>query len=124
MEQVIAIYIDCSKEQFLKWINSIVGHLKEDVKIGDDTIFYSGSMGRLLVMSNDGSSFLEVNCFFTPQPWATHVECSRQAAREVKCKVRCEPGAYYPEVNPLSNTWLEIDGTKEPIEERLFEWND
>lgn len=124
MAREIAIYIDCSPERFAEWVGSIAGPLNENQKIGDTSTIYSGPLGRIVVSSNDEDSFLEVTCFLSPSPWATHADCGRQAARELKCRVRCEPGAEYPEVIRHSETALEIDGTKEPLEERLFEWVD
>ncbi|MBX7228969.1 MAG: hypothetical protein K1X48_05135 [Burkholderiaceae bacterium] len=125
MKQEIWIYIDCPIEKLLKWLSSVIGPLKEKEKIGDTCTFYNDSNnGVVLIMSNHENSCLEVGFYSPPNLWTTPVECGRQAARELKCKVRCEPGADYPEVHPLSDTFLEIDGTKEPLQERLFTWEE
>lgn len=115
----IGIYIDRPVEQVVKWISSVVGPLNEDTRIGNHVFIYSCSLGKVIVTSNDEDSFVEVT-FFTPGIWKTGAECARQAARELRCKAHCDPGADYPEVDPYSDVMLEIDATKEPIEERLF----
>ena len=115
----IGIYINSPMEQVVKWISSVVGLLNEDTRIGNDVFIYSCSFGKVIVTSNDEDSFVEVS-FHTPGIWKTGAECARQAARELRCKVHCDPGADYPEVNPHSDVMLEIDATTEPIEERLF----
>jgi len=106
-------------ERVVKWIGSVVGTLDEDTRIGDDVFIYSCPLGKVIVTANNEDSFVEVS-FGTPGIWKTGAECARQAARELRCKVHCDPGADYPEVDPLSDVMLEIDATTDPIEERLF----
>ena len=93
--------------------------MNEETCIGNDVLIYSCSLGKVIVTSNDEDSFVEAS-FLTSGLWKTSAECARQAARELRCKVHCDPGADYPEVDPYSDVMLEIDATTEPIEERLF----
>lgn|GEM_PF-6436396 len=124
MTQEIWIYVDCPREKLVEWLRSLIGPFKENVKIDDATTIFYSKQGFLLIMSNSENSWLEVGLHSPPLLWMTPLECGRQLARELKCKVRCEPGTDYPEVHPLSDTCLEIDGIKEPIKERLFTWEE
>jgi hypothetical protein len=106
----------------IAWLNKVVGPLEiANSLVG--TTFYSSSLGPIVVTSwtEEGSfeeeSFIEVNVFLnTPTPsWATHADFGRQAAREMTCVVQCEPDENYPEVHPLSDVFLEINGDGERL---------
>jgi hypothetical protein len=81
---------------------------------------YPSLLGIVIVTPNiqDGP-FVGVEFNMPHIPWATAVDCGRQAARELGCVVRCEPGQYFPEVDPLSDAVLEIDGDTE----RIINWD-
>ena len=54
-------------------------------------------------------------------PYAQAVAAARQAveirdaARELGCTVRCDPGQHFPEVSPHSPVFLEIVGDRETL---------
>lgn len=103
----------CPMEQLLTWIEMIIGPLEKPEEAGDSTI-YPGPIGPTIVTPvQDG--FVSV-CFNTSlTPWETDVDCARQAARELKCTVRCDPGQHFPEVHPASDIFLEINGETERL---------
>ncbi len=116
-EKEVAIYVSCPLEQLITWLNELGGPLEESARVAE-TIFYQSSVGPMVVICVEDHSFIDV-CFHTRNgPWVTSVDLGRQAVRELRCVVRCEPGHYYPEVDPLSNVWLEINGGQE----RLISW--
>ena len=116
-EKELAIHVSCPLEQLIAWLNVLVGPLDESARVAE-TIFYQSSVGPVVVICVEDHAFIDV-CFRTRNsPWVTSVDLGRQAARELGCAVRCEPGHYYPEVDPLSNVWLEINGDQE----RLISW--
>ncbi len=95
-------------------LNVLVGPLEESARVSD-TIFYQSSVGPVVVICVEDHAFIDI-CFHTRNsPWATSVDFGRQAACELRCVVRCEPGHYYPEVDPLSDVWLEINGDQEQL---------
>ena len=116
-EKELAIHVSCPLEQLIAWLNVLVGPLEVSARVAE-TIFYQSSIGPVVVICVEDHAFIDV-CFRTRNsPWVTSVDLGRQAARELGCAVRCEPGHYYPEVDPLSNVWLEIGGDQE----RLISW--
>ena len=119
MEQqtAIEIYIkDCPNDRLFAWIESAVGPLGNPEEIGDATL-YPSPLGPVIITPNiqDGP-FVGVEFIMPHSPWATDVDCGRQAARELGCIVRCDPGQHFPEVDPLSDAVLEINGYTERIE--------
>jgi hypothetical protein len=52
-------------------------------------------------------------------PWPSSPALARHLADRLRCVVRCDPGAMYPEVDPLSDVFLEIEGHRES----LVTWN-
>ena len=113
-DKEVAIYVSCPLERLIAWLNVLVGPLEESARVAE-TFFYQSSVGPVVVICVQDHPFIDV-CFHTHNsPWTTHVDFGRQAARELGCMVRCEPGHYYPEVDPLSNVWLEINADQERL---------
>ena len=118
-QEDIEIYVrDCAVEELEGWIESSFSPLGRPDRFGD-TLVYPSSLGPV-TLTNVGGPFVGI-WFATPRsPWATDVDCARQAATELKRVVRCDPGRHSPEVDPQSDVFLEIDDGVE----RLVEWHD
>ena len=117
----IEIYLrDCTYERLLAWLEAVVGPLGP-AEVAGEAMVYSSSVGPVVVRPEiEGCPFVGV-WFNSPKtPWATDVDCGRQAARELKCVVRCCPGQHFPEVPWwASDKFLEIVGGWE----RIVTWN-
>jgi hypothetical protein len=116
----IEIYLrDCPSERLVEWLRSVVGPLKDPVKVGA-AVVYPSAVGSVVVTPNiEDGPFVGVWFNTHSSPWGTDVECARQAARELACTVRCCPGQDFPEVPFwVSDTFLEISGGVE----QLIKW--
>jgi hypothetical protein len=115
----IEIYVrDCSNEQLIAWIESAIGPLGQPEHAREAVVYPSLFGPVILTPGTDGGPFVSI-WFNTPQsPWATDVDCGRQAARELGCIVRCSPGRSLPEIDPASPVFLEIERGAE----RLVVW--
>jgi hypothetical protein len=115
----IAIFVrDCPNERLIAWIESAIGPLGEPEPAGEAVVYPSLLGPVILTAGIEGGLFVSI-WFNTPQsPWATDVDCGRQAARELGCTVRCSPGENFPEVHPASPVFLEIECGAE----RLVVW--
>jgi hypothetical protein len=113
----IEIYVlDCPREQLLSWIEMSLGPLGEPEDGGRAIVYPSGVGPVILTPGIDDGPFTGVWFNTTDRPWATDVDCGRQAARALGCTVRCDPGDQFPEGHWAADTFLEIrDG-----EERLI----
>ena len=111
----VAAYAKCSLEQLIAWLNAFIGPLEESERIGE-SIFYLSRFGPVIVITNvEDVSYIEVCCNAPTGLWATNVDFARLVARELNCIVRCDPGQHYPDVDPLSDTLLEINGDREQL---------
>ena len=103
----------CPMERLLTWIEMVIGPLGKPEEAGE-SIIYPGPIGPIIVTPvRDGFASVWFNT--SRSPWETDVDCARQAARELKCTVRCDPGQHFPEVHPLSDIFLEITGETERL---------
>jgi hypothetical protein len=113
----IEIYVrDCSTERLLAWLESVMSPLAPARDGGEATI-YPSRIGPVVVTPGiEDGPFVSV-WFNSPiSPWATDVDCARQAAKELGCVVRCCPGQHFPEVPWwASDKFLEIAGGVEQI---------
>ena len=112
----IEIYVrDCPKTQLTAWLVSVIGPLGQPEVAGTSTT-YPSAIGPVVVTSGiEDGPFVSV-WFNTPHsPWATDVDCARQAARELRCAVRCCPGKCYPKVHLSPEAVLEIEGDSEGL---------
>jgi len=50
-----------------------------------------------------------------PSRWRSNVEFGRFLAGALKCRARCDPGADFPQVDPRSDVFLNIDGQSETL---------
>src|SRR5262245_25283930 len=109
----IEIFADCSQERLLAWVESVIGGLSTGEVAGAATI-YQSSAGSVITTPIEDSDFISI-WFSTPHsPWATDVDCARQAAREIRCVVRCDPGVAY-DVDPYSDVFLQIADSSETL---------
>jgi hypothetical protein len=113
----IEIYVrDCPIERIVAWLETVVGPVGKGEACGE-AFAHATSIGTVVITPQiEGGPFVGV-WFPTPNsPWLTDVDCGRQAARELGCVVRCDPGQHYPDV-PLwaSDQFLEITGGTERI---------
>lgn len=115
----IEIYIrGCSISQLLAWIETVVGAVSPPQEAGAAMV-YATRVGPLIITpSVEGGPFMSV-WFNTPaSPWATDLDCARDAARTLGCTVRCDPGSLFPVVPSRAPAFLEVIGTTE----RLISW--
>jgi hypothetical protein len=116
---VIEIYVrHCPKEQLIAWIESAIGPLGQSEHAGEAAV-YPSLLGPVIITPGiEGGPFVSIWFNTSHSPWATDVDCGRQAAREMGCPVRCSPGQNFPEVHPASPVFLEIESGAE----RLVIW--
>ena len=116
----IEVYLrDCPTERLVAWLRAVIGPLEDPVEAGA-AIVYPSAIGAVVVTPciEDGP-FVGVWFNTNRSPWTTDVDCARQAARELVCTVRCDPGQHFPEVPRwVSDVFLEISG----VVEKLVEW--
>jgi hypothetical protein len=112
----IEIYVrDCKIADVLAWAKSRIGELARPDAAGDATVYESPCGPLIITPAIEDGPFFSL-WFNTPRtPWRTDVDCARDAARELGCIVRCDPGQHYPEVPPQSSTFLEIVGDREEL---------
>jgi len=112
----IEIYVrDCALEDMLQWAGAKLGGLSKFSSAGDITI-YESPCGLLFVTPGiENGPFVSLWFATASSPWNTDVDCARDAARELECTVRCDPGQHYPEVPPQSPRFLEIKGKNERL---------
>ena len=110
----IEIYVrDCAIEKLLAWARSRLGRLDPPESVDGAVTVYPSLTGRLVVTSGIEDDFISL-WFNTPtSPWDTDVDCARDAARELGCTVRCDPGSHFPEAGRQSSIFLEIVGGRE-----------
>jgi len=114
----LEIYVNCEMARLIAWLNGVAGPLEKTESLGE-TIIYSSSVGPIVVTpATEEEPFTSVWLNTPASLWTTDVDFGRQAARELRCVVRCDPGQHDPEVHPLSDVFLEIDGDGE----RLIYW--
>lgn len=112
----IEIYVrDCSIAEVLAWAGSRLGRVGTPEAAGDATV-YETSCGPLIVTpAIEGGPFVSL-WFNTPRtPWETDLDCARDAARELGCPVRCDPGPHYPGVTNRPSTFVEVLGNSENL---------
>lgn len=112
----IEIYVrDCNVADVLAWAKSRLGDLTRAEAAGDATVYETPCGPLIITPAIEGGPFVSL-WFNTPHtPWRTDVDCARDAARELRCTVRCDPGQQYPEVPQQSSTFLEIAGEREQL---------
>lgn len=116
-QKEIEIYIrGCPDRRLLAWIESRIGHLDQPESAGDARV-YASRIGPVIVTAI-GGAFTGVWFNTANSPWATDIDCAREAARYLMCVVRCDPGRHFNDVPERSDTFLEIEGDVE----RLVDW--
>ena len=104
----IEIYVRCDLGKLTDWIDAIAGPITSREELGV-RLYYETRLGTVVLTPGmeDGPF---VSAYFGPStPWDTDVDCARQAAHEIGCIVRCDPGPQFPDVHPASDIWLEMD---------------
>jgi hypothetical protein len=115
----IEIYVrDCPPERLVAWLGRVVGPVGPAEEAGS-ALVYPSRVGAVVVRPDiEDGPFVGV-WFNTPDsPWGSDVACARQAAQELGCTVRCDPGEHSSEVHWASDVFLEISGD----EEKLITW--
>ena len=103
----IEIYVKgCPTNKLIAWIAQQIGTL-DRASAFDGQIVYDSRIGPVTIAVED-SSFTSAHFQSADTPWVTDVDCARQAARELRCIVRCDPGEHFPDVHSLSDTFLQI----------------
>jgi hypothetical protein len=111
----------CLLEHIENWLAAVVGPLLESAEPIGTGMLLTSAVGPIILTPDIGKDSFTSIYFTTPDlPWPTDVDCARQAARELGVTVRCDPGEHFPEVDPLSDLFLEISSAGE---ERIILWN-
>ncbi len=113
----IEIYVrDSPPERLVAWMELVVGPLAPAKDARAATV-YSSRIGPVVVRPGiEGGPFVGVCFNSSDSPWATDVDCARQACMEFGYVVRCCPGQHYPGVPWwASDQFLEIAGGVEQI---------
>lgn len=119
-QENIEIFVRCDLGQVIDWLNRVAGPVALTEAMGA-MIMYETRVGTVLVTPGVGDgSFVSIYLGTTGAPWPTDVDFARQAAAELGCVVRCDPGQHCPDVHPQSDTFLEIDRGAEV----LVDWYD
>lgn len=107
-QENIEIYLRCDTQQVVEWLARVAGPVVLTEAMGD-MLAYETRTGTVFVTPDIGDgSFVSVYMKAAGTPWSTDVDCARQAASELGCVVRCDPGRHHPEVHPASDIFLEI----------------
>lgn len=69
---------------------------------------------KLIITSNTQDGFVSVWLRGEPR-CRSDVDFARFFAASLKCRVRCDPGADFPHVDPRSDVFLDIDGQNETL---------
>ena len=119
----IEIYVrDCPHDKIVSWLSRVFGPLEKVTNESDLVIYHTSHRHSIIPISiqenmNDGS-FTSIFISQNISPWSNDVDFARDAHRELKCQVRCDPGDEYPDVPSYSDTFLQITDTKE----ELIDW--
>ncbi|MBP6749351.1 MAG: hypothetical protein KA144_06905 [Xanthomonadaceae bacterium] len=113
----VEIYIeDCDEAALLSALCEALG---DCVRTGldsdaEDAMRFYAFPHTQLVLSLYGKGFS--SCWLRGgSPWQDDVAFARAMAPRLKRRVFCDPGAYYPDVHPLSDAFLLIDTDGERI---------
>lgn len=114
----IQVFVRSVPASVVGWLESVAGPLG-DPQDGGAAIIYTSAIGPVIVTPDmQPGDFIGIWFNTQRSPWATDVDCAREAAVALGCAVRCDPGSHFPEVPPQSAVFLEIhDGC-----ERLVTW--
>ena len=98
-------------DNIVEAIAVVLGMLTRVESGADDMHIYKSRDGVLIVTpSEDGYySFYLRGCSL----WKSHVEFGRFLSQTINRKVRCDPTHTFPDINPYSDTFLEIDNGNE-----------
>lgn len=108
-QKTIEIFVCCEVGQVVDWLNLVAGPVVLTGTVGA-MIIHETCVGTVFVTPGVGDgSFVSIYLGATGAPWATDVDFARQAAAELGCVVRCDPGQHHPDVHPESDIFLEID---------------
>lgn len=112
----IEIYVrDCSLAEIRTWLQSVFGPLSDFVESGAGLTCQSSSVGFIITPGIDVGLYTSIWFSAVGTPWRTHLDCARQAARQIGVTVRCDPGLEYAEVHPYSDVLLEITSGTERL---------
>jgi hypothetical protein len=112
----IEIYARATVDQVVAWLHKVIGPVTPDPLFAPLDA-YQCSAGIVFLRTGIGDgSFTEVYfCKSGDGPWATDVDFARAASPGLACLVHCDPGAYYPNIHPASDIFLQVDGDSEKL---------
>jgi hypothetical protein len=85
-----------------------------------DALVYGSPCGPVIItLRVEDGPFTGVWFNTTRTPWDTDVDCARDAARELGCVLRCDPGVTVGTAPRVASAFLEIAGANE----RLVDWH-
>lgn len=119
----IEIYVaGCTPKRIEDWLAAVVGPLSESREQLGTAMLLTSAVGPIILTPDIGEAGFTSIYFGTPDsPWPTDVDCARQAAIELRATVCCDPGEHFPEVDPLSDLFLELNSAGE---EKIILWYD
>ena len=109
----------CSEIRLLAWIQSRLGTLIGPQGAGDALVYGSPCGPVIITLRVEDGPFTGVWFNTTRTPWDTDVDCARDAARELGCVLRCDPGVTVGTAPRVASAFLEIAGANE----RLVDWH-
>ncbi len=127
-QDVWAYFRSLDQERIVAWLSGEVGRLS--VATVDEEPFlavYRGPAGvAVRIETGPEPNSLEVTVSAEESadraeralPWATSPAFARAAAKALSAELLCDPGLEYPDVDPLSDTFLRVTAEGED----LFHW--
>lgn len=106
---------DTTLPRLLAWAEARVGPLEWAQEAGASTVYPAACGPVVVTPSMEDGPFIGIWFNSASTPWDTDVDCARDAARELGCTVRCDPGRHYPEIAPQSSVFMEILGDHEQL---------
>ncbi len=114
---LIAYVFGSEIDDVLEEISSVLGKLVFVERIEEYQFYDIGSYRLTVEPSASGfTSFMIARC----EIWQNDVELARFLGKTIRRRIRCDPGVTFPEVNPYSDVFLQI----EDGQEELINWDD
>lgn len=109
-----AYVFGCNETIISDWFKSKFGLPQKVVEIVGGSKFYTYSR-CCVVLTQIPQYSIEVTVSPSTKDWPESVFLGRSISRELGVKVLCEPGAEYPNCDPLGDELLEIFNGRETI---------
>ena len=98
----------------IRLLNEAAGPFVADGTNDDGLQVFACGNSKLVITPNMQDGFISVWLRGTPR-WRSDVDFARFLAASLKCCARCDPGADFPQVDPRSDVFLDIEGQSEAL---------